>query len=111
MTSHEVFAGTALAGNQDGEIVSLQSLNLIGESIHRRAGADESRQQRFQWPLVVLIDRLAGTFTRTAQIESLSRDGGEHAQACCRSVAQSPTLRRRQWPRTRYYRYSCRSHG
>ena len=91
----EVFAGAAFPGDQHGEVVTLQPLDLVGEAIHRRAGADESGQQRLEWSLVVLIDRLTRTFARAAQIESLPRDCCEHAQAASDRVFERRVQRER----------------
>ena len=33
---HEVLAGAALAGDQHGQVVALQALNLVGDPLHRR---------------------------------------------------------------------------
>ena len=54
----EVLAGAAFPGDQHGQVVALQPLDLIGQPIHRRTGADEPGQQRLEWSLVVLIDGL-----------------------------------------------------
>ena len=44
----EVLAGAAFAGDQHGQVVPLHALNLIGEPVHRGAGADESGQERLE---------------------------------------------------------------
>ena len=44
----ELLAGAAFAGDQHGQLVALQSLNLLDHAHHGGAGAQESRQQRLE---------------------------------------------------------------
>ena len=76
----EVLAGAAFAGDQHGQVVALQALNLIGDAVHRRAGADEAGKQRLERPLAGLFDRLRRALAGAAQLEALSRHRGEHAE-------------------------------
>ena len=41
-------SGAAFARDQHGQVVPLHALNLIGKPVHRRAGADESGQERLE---------------------------------------------------------------
>ena len=56
----QVLAGAALAGDQHRQVVALHALDLIGDALHRGAGADEPRQQRLELPL----ERAGGGFER-----------------------------------------------
>ena len=44
----EFLAGAALTGDEHGEVVALQPLNVLDEADHRRAHGDESGQQRLE---------------------------------------------------------------
>ncbi len=98
----EVLAGTAFPGDQHGEVVTLKPLDLVGQAIHCRTGADEPGQERLERSLVVLIDGQTRSFARPAQIESLPRDRREHAHAAgdrvvergiqCQRAASRPVL-------------------
>ena len=55
----EVLAGAALAGDQHGQVVPLQALDLLDDAVHGGAGADEPGQQRLERTLVDLLGRPA----------------------------------------------------
>ena len=74
----EVLAGAALAGDQHGQVVALQPLNLIGDALHRGAGADESRAAAAR----------AVARARPAP-PPIGRSRAEHSSNPCRSTAQS----------------------
>ena len=80
----EILAGAALAGDQHGQVVALQPLDLIGDALHRGAGADESRQQRLERPLDVRRrrPRAAARAPRTDRIPgaATARDRAQPAQ-------------------------------
>jgi hypothetical protein len=78
---NEILARAALAGDEHGQVVALESLNLVGQPIHRRSSTDEPWEERFERSTVLVIDSLTWTLSCPAQIETLSRDGGEHAQS------------------------------
>ena len=54
---HELLAGAALAGDEHGQVVALQPLDLIGHAVHRRARAEEAGQQRLERALVAAARR------------------------------------------------------
>ena len=86
----ELLAGAALAGDEHGEVVALQPLNLLDDARHRGAGGEKSGQQRLERP----IDggsgaaRPSGRARRRAR--TLPRHGGDHAQAPHDRVADRP---------------------
>jgi hypothetical protein len=86
-TGDEVLARAAFAGDQDREVVTLHTLNLIAQARHRGAGADESREERLERPFVGHLDRLAGAVAQAAQLEALSSDVRKHAEPPHRRIA------------------------
>ena len=44
----QLLAGAALAGDQHGQVVALQPLDLLDDAAHRGAGAEEAGQQRLE---------------------------------------------------------------
>ena len=44
----QVLAGAALAGDEHRQVAALQALDLIGDALHRGAGADEPGNQRLE---------------------------------------------------------------
>ena len=83
----QLFAGSALAGDQHGQVVALQPLDLIDDTIHRGTGADESGQERFE--RARRADRPPASDVparRTARIPAARPR--EHAQAPQRRVAE-----------------------
>ena len=80
----EILAGPALARNQHRQVVALQALNLIGDALHRGAGADEPREQRLERTLERSGRRFGRPFARQAQIESLAEDRAQRAETLLR---------------------------
>ena len=85
----QILAGAALAGDQDGEIVALQPLDLIGDPLHRGARADESRNQRLEWP----FDRAGGGLERAVasgtELEPLAQDRADRPEPLERSAGET----------------------
>ena len=77
---HEILAGAALAGDQDGQVVALQALDLVGHPLHRRAGADEARQQRLELPLHDRRRDLDRPLPGLAEVEPLPEHGAQHPE-------------------------------
>jgi hypothetical protein len=85
----EFLAGAALACDQHGELIALQALDLIDHPRHQRTGAQESGNERLEWPLDCRgIDGAGRSFPRLAQVESLLRHRAEHAQTPLDEIAQ-----------------------
>ena len=93
---HEVLAGAALAGDQDGEVVALHPLNLIGDALHRRAGADEARQQRLERPLERRRRRASTGRSRAAQRSKPCRSTAHSVRNRCRARAGERPRRSRR---------------
>ena len=85
----QILAGPALAGDEDGQVVALQPLDLIGDALHGGTGAHETRQQRLELPLDLPPATLDRPLARAAQIESLAEHGGERAQPAQRAAGPS----------------------
>ena len=84
----QLLARAALAGDQHGQVVALQPLNLLDDARHRGAGAEESRQQRLERAIDRRLDRRASDRSRAA-----------HSANPCRATAA--IIRRRRitgWP-------------
>src|SRR5262249_40923700 len=47
----QLLSRPALTGNQHGEVVALETLDLLDDSRHGRAGAQESREKRLERPV------------------------------------------------------------
>ena len=77
----EILAGAALAGDEHGQIVALHPLDLIGDALHRGAGADEPGQQRLERTLDGARGRFDRTLARAAQIEALAQHRAQGAKA------------------------------
>ena len=86
----QLLAGAALAGDQHGEVVALQPLNLIDDPVHRGAGADEAGQQRLERALDVRLRRGRAALARAAQFEALAGDGGHHLHPPHHRVPRRP---------------------
>ena len=79
----ELLAGAALTGDQHGQVVALQPLNLLDDAHHRGAGAEEAGQQRLER---LLVDRPrpaqpAADARRTARIPARRRRRSSAAAA------------------------------
>src|SRR4029453_3979131 len=70
---NEILARAALAGDEHGQVVSLESLNLVGQPIHRRSSTDEPWEKRFERSTVLLIHMRAWTPPCPPHLETLSR--------------------------------------
>src|SRR5213078_4311099 len=70
--------------------MSLQTLDLIRDAIHRGAGADEARQQRLERSRAAWLDGLAAPLARTTELESLAADRGEHPEPARGRVGEPP---------------------
>ena len=93
---HELLAGSALAGDQHGEVVALHPLDLLDDAVHRGAGGQEPGQQRLERS----IDRRGRpppsmAIARGAQREPLARDRGNHSRAAASPDGRSAAARRR----------------
>ena len=75
----ELLAGSAFARDQDGQIVALQAVNLFDHARHRRARAEEARQQWFQ-RVIGGGPGCARAVARGTQRETLASDRGNHPQ-------------------------------
>ena len=73
---HELLAGSALSGDEHGQIVALQSLNLLDDAGHGRARRQESRQQRLERAIARPVD---GSAERSRAAHS--------ANPCCATAA------------------------
>src|SRR5262245_19288401 len=65
----EVLAGAALASHEDRQVAPLKALDLISDALHRRTGADESRQERLERTLHDTGRRIRRTLARGTQLE------------------------------------------
>src|SRR6266542_4657700 len=70
--------------------MSLQTLDLIRDAIHRGAGADETRQQRLGRSRAICLDSLAAPLARATELESLAADCGEHPEPAGGRVGEPP---------------------
>ena len=86
----ELLAGAALAGDQHGQVVALQPLNLFDDARHRGAGGEEAGQQRLERAIDGQSDGRRRAIARGAQREALARDGGNHPQAPHHRMADRP---------------------
>ena len=84
----ELLAGAALAGDQHGQIVALQPLNLLDDAGHRGAGGEESRQQRLE-----RADR-----RRARRARSTDRAPRTSANPCRATAAIMRSRRITGWP-------------
>ena len=89
----QLLAGAALAGDQHGEVVALQPLNLLDDALHRRAGAQEPRQQRLERAVDGEVRRGDRPIARAAELEPLPRDRRDHAQSAHDRMAERPRRR------------------
>ena len=84
----EFLARAALTGDEHGEVVALQTLNLVDHAVHHRTRREEAWQQRFERP----VDRGTGwrrrAVARRAEREALARHGRKHVQAAFDRVAE-----------------------
>ncbi len=94
----QLFAGAALAGDQDGEIVALQALDLFDHARHRRARAQETREQRLERLLVHDLGGGRGPLTCGAQLEPLRGDRADHAQPSAERIADGTRRQNRGIP-------------
>ena len=85
----QVLAGAAFSGDQHREVVSLHALNLVAEARHRRAGADETGDERLERSLVGVLHCLTRAIAQAAQLEALASDMGEHTEPPHLGIAQS----------------------
>ena len=76
----QVLAGAALAGDQHGEVAALQALDLIGDALHRRAGADEAGDQRLERRSMAPAAGSQRPLARRAQLEALAQHRAERAE-------------------------------
>ena len=77
----EILAGAAFAGDENREVVALHALNLLGDTLHGGAGADEAGQQRLQRTLDDAAGRLDRAVAGGAQIESLAQHCTQRPEA------------------------------
>src|SRR6185295_1514888 len=96
----EILARTALAGDQHGEVVALQPLDLIGDLLHRRARADEAREERLELPLDGPRGRFGLAFARLTQIEPLPDHRRERPKALENGRGPRPGADERDEPRS-----------
>src|SRR5690349_2710932 len=80
-SGNEIFAGAALAGDENGEVVALHPLDLLGHALHDGAGVDKARQQGLQRPLGAPRRRFDLAISRLAEIESLPQHRTQRAKA------------------------------
>ena len=76
----EVLARAALAGDQDGQVVVLQVLDLIGYALHGCADANEPGKQRLELPLHDGRGDLHRALARLTKIETLAQNGRKHPE-------------------------------
>ena len=95
----EVLAGAALAGDEHREVVALHALNLLGDALHRGAGADKSRQQRLERSLQDAAGRLGGPIACGTEIEPLPQHRAERAKALPGAAGERAGARHQREPR------------
>ena len=77
----QVLARAALAGDQHGQVVALQALDLIGYALHRGAGADEPGKQRLERPLdEPVVATSTGRSRACTELETLAQNGAQRAE-------------------------------
>ena len=84
----ELLAGSALASNQHREVISPHALDLLGNPLHRGAGADKAGKQRLQRALERAAARLRLSIARLAQLEALSQHRTERSKALQRRAGK-----------------------
>ncbi len=78
---HELLASPTLPGDEHGEIVPLETLNLLGHALHDGAGAEKAWQERLERALVTGRRHDHAALTRRAKLEPLSGYGSHHPQS------------------------------
>jgi hypothetical protein len=78
---HELLARPTLPGDEHGEIVPLETLNLLGHALHDGAGAEKAWQERLERALVTGRRHDHAALTRRAKLEPLSGYGSHHPQS------------------------------
>src|SRR5215210_6756327 len=76
----QLLARSALAGNEDGEIVPLQALDLFRYTRHRGACRDKAGQERFERAIYRRASGNVRSIAHRAQLETLFRHGDDHPQ-------------------------------
>src|SRR5580765_4293249 len=89
----ELLARAAFARDEHREVVPLQALDLLDHPRHRRAGAQESRQERLEGMIDRQADGLGRAVAGGAQRKTLLGDGRNHADALDNRLSEWPARR------------------